>query len=69
MSTPTIIALLAGNFVSIALGVGTLIGWLRNWLLKQVQEPINAISRRVDTVEKVSTRAHKRLDEHLERSG
>lgn len=58
--------LLGGNIIALVGGFAALVGWFRRWLVKQVSEPVQQLTSRVEQNHLLATRAHDRLDRHLE---
>lgn len=57
VSTTTLIAVIVA-----LVGFGR---WVRNWLVKQVTDPIHRLQDDVQTVDRKASRAHKRIDRIL----
>jgi hypothetical protein len=70
LSATTQLALVAGNVLTLLGGGALLIRWLRNWLIKQVAQPVNDLSdvvheqgKKLEDVDTRTRDAHKRIDD------
>lgn len=60
------VVLVAVNVIALVAGFAGLVGWFRRWLVRQVSEPVQFLTTRVEQTTELAQRANDRLDRHLE---
>lgn len=63
---PLAIILVSGNVIALIGGFVAFVGWFRRWLVKQVSEPVQTLTNRVEQAHLLAQKANDRLDRHLE---